>query len=846
MESSKPTDEVAGDGKLSYRKIWFKLVWIALVLPAGLAGVAQSQAPQKALIEVWADKPTKPVSRLLTGACIEDVNHEIYGGLYSQMIFGESFQEPPALPNQLQGFRVLGGRWQVKQGELSVTGSPGDKIVSEFPAFRDGEVGVEVYVPDRKLTNAGLIVRVNSAERGADNFDGYEIALNASEQKVLLGRHRQDFTLLKTAPCAVPTGQWVPLSAKLNGSAIDVLVKGKSVLRHDDGDSALPAGTIGLRQWQRDARYRNLWIKTGDKTQPLPFEPSSNQPLEVSGMWRPVQTGNAKGTFALVKDHPFVGRQLQQITFAEGQGQVGIENQGLNRWGMQFIEGKDYQGVVWARAAKPVNLLVALENQNGSQRWAEKLLSVKNGDWQLLTFSLTPTASGLGRLAITLPEPGSVDLGYAFLQPREWGRFKGLPVRRDVAQGMIDQGLTMLRYGGSMVNHREYRWTKMIGPRERRPPYAGTWYPYSSNGWGIPDFMAFCEAAGFEYIPAFCMDESAQDMVDFIRYAKDTSDTEWGKRRTTDGHPQPFQLHYVELGNEERVDENYFKKFKALAEAIWERDPNVILVVGDFAYSEPIRDPFKLRGSAAGITSLAVHQQILKLAKEHGREVWFDVHIGTEGPRPDNTLAGTFSYIDALEKVADGARFKVAVFELNAGNHSMRRALANAMAIQAIERDGRIAVVCSANALQPDGQNDNGWNQGLLFLNPGKVWLQPPGYVTQLFSRHYQPEVVQCQVTGIKDTLDASAKRSQDGNKLVLQAVNPTDRAISADIRLVGYIPASDKAQVTELSGPLTARNTATQTNSIVPIDREWQHGLRNGQASYTFPPYSITFIRWQ
>src|SRR5205807_8852028 len=103
-------------------------------------------------------------------------------------------------------------------------------------------------------------------------------------------------------------------------------------------------------------------------------------------------------------------------------------------------------------------------------------------------------------------------------------------------------------------------------------------------------------------------------------------------------------------------------------------------------------DPFHFGGTSSGITTLAVHQQILQLAKQHDREVWFDVHVWTDGPRPDATLAGAFSLADALEKLADGAKFKVAVFELNANNHSMKRALANALAIQAIERDGRIAV----------------------------------------------------------------------------------------------------------------------------------------------------------
>jgi hypothetical protein len=305
-------------------------------------------------------------------------------------------------------------------------------------------------------------------------------------------------------------------------------------------------------------------------------------------------------------------------------------------------------------------------------------------------------------------------------------------------------------------------------------------------------------------------------------------------------------LKYLELGNEERVDENYAAKFESLAKAIWAKDPDVILVVGDFLYVKPIQDPFDFRGAASGITTLAGHLRILQLAKRYKREVWFDVHVGTEGPRPDSTLAGMFSFRDALAKIAGGAKHQVVMFELNAGNHSQRRALANALAIQAIERDGRIPIVTSANCLQPDGQNDNGWNQGLLFLNPFQVWLQPPGYVTKLFSQNYLPQLIQSHATGVKDALDVNATLSKDGQTLILKTVNPTDHVVASEIHLGAFIPAKKTAQVAELSGPLDARNSADQPMVIVPLHRQWQHDLENGKASYSFPPRSVTMIRWE
>ncbi len=624
-------------------------------------------------ISVQADHVLAPVSGLLTGACIEDVNHEIYGGIYSEMIFGESFQEPapssPAPPGKAPG---------------------------------------------------------------------------------------------------------------------------------------------------------------------------------ISGMWRPLRRGAAAGRFAVDSEEPFLGTQSQQVYFESGQGEWGIENQGLNHEGMNFVAGRDYEGCVWARSGRRTELVAALESRDGSQIYAETSVVVASDAWQRLDFTLTPDASDqLGCFALKLKQPGSVTLGHAFLQPGNWGRFKGLPVRRDVAEGLISQGITVLRYGGSMVNCDGYRWKNMIGPRDRRPPYLGTWYHYSSDGWGIPDFMNFCEAAGFEYVPAFNMGETPQDMADFIEYAKGKAGTRWGRQRVADGHPQPYRLRYVELGNEERVDEKYADKFEALARAIWAKDKDIIPVVGDFAYNKLIQDPFNFTGADSGITNLAAQQRILQFAKANDCEVWFDIHVNTERPEPSNaSLAGMFSFENALDKVADGARHKVVVFELNAGNHAQRRALANALAILAIERDGRIPIVTSANGLQPDGQNDNGWDQGLVFLNPSQVWLQPPGYVTQMLSRNYLPQRVQCDLTGSQGRVDAIATRSEDGRTLVLQAVNPGDLPVTAQIHIAGFIPALPTAQVTELSGDLDAVNTAGQIEAIVPKHSQWKHGIKEGFAGYTFPPHSLTVMR--
>lgn len=805
---------------------------------------------QDATVRIDAGRELHRVSPLLTGACIEDVNHEIYGGLYSQMLFGESFQEPAPVP-QAQDFSTFGEPWRVIDGIVVSPRGDGNKLIADNPGVGDGKASVKVRFADRSAGNAGLIIRVAHPRPGADAFHGYEVSLDPENQRVRLGRHRDDWKLLRELPCDIPIGEWIELRVAFEGFRLTVYVNGDQRLQFDDDEpSALREGLVGVRQWQRTADFRDLRIvpKSG-KVAARPFVAArDSESTAVSGMWRPI-VDEARAEFRLVDDRPFVGRQSQSIRFVEGTGSVGIENRGLNRWGLSFQAGKAYEGTLFARTDADCELTVSAENGDGAIVLAEVSLRLEAGEWRRLDFELTPKATVHdARFAIRLAHPGQATLGYAFLQPGKWGRFQGLPVRNDVARAMIDQGITILRYGGSMVNNPGYQWKNMIGPRAERPPYRGHWYPYSTNGWGILDFMNFCEAAGFEYVPTFHMGETPEDMADFVRYATDPHDTEWGRKRASDGHPVPYRLKYVQLGNEERVDVAYAERFERLAEAIWSVDDTIQLVVGDFVYEDLIVDPEHLTGAASGITNLAGQRRILEFAKRRDREIWFDVHVWTDGPKPARSFDAMFSFIDALEKIADGAKFRVLTFEFNANNHTQKRALANALAIQAIERDGRLPIATSANALQPDGQNDDGWDQGLVFLSPSQVWTQPPGYVTQMFSRGYRPRLVECTVTEgdartDEPTLDCNAKLGEDGKSLFLSIVSTAAEPQSVAISLSDFVPSLPSADVVELQGELDASNSEGDPSQVSPVRREWKHGLDDGEAILEIAPYSVTTV---
>ena len=343
-------------------------------------------------------------------------------------------------------------------------------------------------------------------------------------------------------------------------------------------------------------------MTTGGLIQPLSFE-QGNELGQVSAMWQPVIRGSAVASFAMDSQRAFIGTQSQQMTFVSGQGAVGFANRGLNHWGLNLLAAKPYEGYVWARAATATNLTAALESGDGSKVYTEQTLNVAPGDWQRINFSITPNSTDHeGRFVLELKQPGTVTLGYVFLQRGSWGRFKELPVRRDIVEGLLDQGVSIIRYGGSMVNSPEYPVEK--DDRPARPPAAlcrhmVPLFLQRLGHHGLPESLRGGRLR--RMCPTSTSARRPQDMADFIEYVNGPADSPWGRRRAADGHPAPYHLTYLELGNEERVDENYAAKFNGR----WPR-PSGPRTRTSSSWSAtsvtgtPIIDPDHIAGATAG------------------------------------------------------------------------------------------------------------------------------------------------------------------------------------------------------------------------------------------------------
>lgn len=767
------------------------------------------------------------------GSCMEDVNHEVYGGLYAQMIFGESFEEPPPGKEKPRGWSIYEGNWLAEPGLCRISGGAGAKIVREEPTIMDGVVECDIMIEDNNYAseNAGLILRVQDPRPGPDAWTGYEVSLSTHRGHISLGRHRNDYKELVRVPAALVAGLWYRMRVELDESTIRVFLDNcpKPALEYTDTSAPVLSGKVGFRTWHSNVSFRNLRIVTGEgEYHDFNGQEAATQTESgVSALWDSFETGSAAGDFQWKRGDAFNTSCSQVLSIKGGEGTAGIANRGLNRWGLTFREGREYKGYVYLRQdGYNGAVTVALQSADGRRTYARETLNGISRDWTRHDFRLRPDSTDENaRFAIWIDQSGgTVEADQAYLSGTGSDLFRGLPVRNDIGTSLVQEGLKVLRYGGLMVNAPEYRWKNMIGERAKRPQYHGYWYPYSTNGFGIEEYLQFCEAAGFEPVFAINMEETAKDAADLVDYLNAPASNPWGRRRAENGHPEPYGVKYIQIGNEEMGEPHYIQRFKILQKAMKERDPNLQFIVA--AWWDPgFPGTRKVVEELNGIADL------------------WDVHVSGENLHDGNDADRLFTEMPKLiQEWTPGNRLKACVLEENGNRHDFQRALGHAHVLNTLERHGDYVLMdCPANCLQPWKQNDNGWDQGQLFFTSGKVWGMPPYYAQQMAARNYMPLRIASEVNSPGDELDVTATRSEDNQTLVLKVVNIGGASHRAAIVLEKFIPA-DSAETWTMTGALTDRNTPEAPEQV-----RWRQSSVQGigdRFEYEFPAHSYTILR--
>ena len=295
----------------------------------------------------------------------------------------------------------------------------------------------------------------------------------------------------------------------------------------------------------------------------------------------------------------------------------GIENEGF--FGVAVKKGEEYRFSVWARVsdggtAKLKVVIADTKSQEESQNIATAHLTVDSKEWKKYTAVLKPKfTEAKGKLRIFLERPETtVDLEHVSLFPADtWnGHENGL--RRDLAQKLADLKPGVFRFpGGCIVEGTEiydrYQWKNTVGPVENRPTNANRWhytftnrfYPdyYQSGGLGFYEYFLLSEEIGAEplpvlnvglvcqyqndkpeaHVPVDQLDPYIQDALDLIEFANGPVDSEWGKLRADMGHPAPFDLKFIAIGNEQWGPE-YVERLQPFVAAIRKAYPDIKII----------------------------------------------------------------------------------------------------------------------------------------------------------------------------------------------------------------------------------------------------------------------------
>ncbi len=556
---------------------------------------------------------------------------------------------------------------------------------------------------------------------------------------------------------------------------------------------------------------------------------------QISRYWREVKAGTANGIFRLTTKDTYNGRRDQKIQFVSGSGEVGIENMGLLRMGINLQEGKNYEGILHLKNPKSGDLYVALLSADGTEKIAEKAISLSASPdaFQKVTFDLVPSKSDTkGRFAVILKTPGEVTLGYAFLEPGTWGRVAGgYPIRQDFIDRLKDNGMNIIRYNGSMNNQCTdsllYRWKNMIGPNDERLPYTGTFTPYASHGFGIFEFLMVAEAANLEGVVGISKDEDPAGIRDMIEYAKGPVTTKWGAIRARDGHPDPYKLKYIEISNEQRPTgprtKSYFEKFKGLATEIWKADPEINLLV-----SINIGNNFaRLKPGDQSNPSYNVVRDFMAWIKDQGKEEQFgwDSHYSASFSR-DSIIYRSFG-LALQDLLAEDIGFKLKLYPLeeNGQFHTFERGLVHARLQNHLNRWGdRLEGAATANMFQPEEAYMT-WPQGRVFYDSYRFWNQASGHVDQMFTKEWLPWVLDVAQPAPDDSLDVLVKSGADDKVVSLYVVNYGTSSKSRTVNITGFRPAAEAKVIRLGPHPLTARNSGENPDLIHPVNESLYFG---------------------
>jgi alpha-N-arabinofuranosidase len=577
--------------------------------------------------------------------------------------------------------------------------------------------------------------------------------------------------------------------------------------------------------------------------------------------WIKINPNLAHGELSIRDDDPFDTNNAHYARIvSEGTAPFGLSNEGFRGVGVSKDETYNFSAQIRAVDGSPV-LHLQLYGGDGTLLDSVELKDFSSG-WKKYTATLhSKDTDPKARLAIVMDNKGIVDLDMVSLFPEHTWKNRLGGLRADMVQALADLHPGFLRFpGGCIVEgsvlDRRYQWKNTIGPIEDRPLLINRWNTefvhrptpdyYQSFGLGFLEYFQLCEDIGAQPLPILncgmacqfnsgelCpIDELApyiQDALDLIEFANGDTDTTWGAKRAALGHPKPFNMKMLGVGNEQ-WGQQYIDRYEKFAAAIKEKYPAIQLVSA--AGPSPDDDRFKFAWSKLR----SLHADIID---EHCYAL------------PDWFFSNTHRYDDYARngpKVFMGEYAAQSVGVVSTKNqNNLECALAEAAYMTGLERNADVVRIASYAPLFANTDAWQ-WTPDLIWVNSLKIYETPNYYVQQMFMRNRGDEVLPAQLTGIETNVNgiqnlyASATRDDQAGEIILKVVSSGADATEAQINLAGLSHVESQAKVITLAGNLADVNSMAEPSKISPV----KSAIDNAAANflYNFPAYSMTVLR--
>jgi alpha-L-arabinofuranosidase len=414
-------------------------------------------------------------------------------------------------------------------------------------------------------------------------------------------------------------------------------------------------------------------------------------------------------------------RHSLKVVAESTAGRTAVANSGY--WGIALKKGETYELELQARSDKPgLPLTVTLENAQGTAL-AQETIKKLSTQWERYSLSLKAKATeSKARLVIAPTRPGTVWLDLVSLFPnRTW---KDSRLRPDLAGALDALRPAFVRFpGGCWVEGDNislaYRWKQTLGPIENRRTHYNIWQYHSTHGLGYHEYLQMCEDLNAEplfvvncgmshkeNVPMNEIDPWVQDALDAIEYANGSIDTRWGSLRAKYGHPKPFNLKYVEIGNE-NGGPAYSERYAVFYKAIKSAHPGMHLVANDWG-GVPMSAPIEIVDEHYYSTPQFFVQNAEKYDKypRNGPKIYVGEYAVTQ----------------------------------NSGQGNLRGALGEAAFMMGMERNSDVVIMSSYAPLFAN-VNYKKWNPDLINFDNHRVYGTPSYYVQKLFAEN-RPDVV--------------------------------------------------------------------------------------------------------